>query len=553
MPDMSIHGIFRVPDPHNEPVRSYAPGTPERGELRVRLAELESQHLDIPLVIGGEEIRTGETFDAVEPHNRSRVLATVHKGGAAEVERAIAAAGEAWHDWSRTPWEERAAVLLRASELLAGPWRQTLNAATMLGQSKTAHQAEIDSACEVIDFWRFNVKYVTRIYEEQPISSPGVWNRMEYRPLEGFVFAVTPFNFTAIAANLPTSAALMGNTVVWKPASTAAYSAYFLMKLYEEAGLPPGVINLVYGSGSQVGDPALGSRDLAGIHFTGSTAVFNGMWRSVAQNLERYRNYPRIVGETGGKDFIVAHPSADVDAVATAIVRGSFEYQGQKCSAASRIFAPAGLWPDIRERLVEEVRSLKVGDVSDFGNFMGAVIDGGSFATQKAAIDEAKAANGTAHVLVGGGYDDDAGWFVEPTVIETSDPGFRTMKEELFGPVVTAFVYDDDRYADTLDLIDSGAPYGLTGAVFSRERSGVDLAQERLRYAAGNFYVNDKPTGAVVGQQPFGGARASGTNDKAGSMWNLIRWVSPRTIKETFVPPTDYRYPYLGEEPGTSA
>jgi 1-pyrroline-5-carboxylate dehydrogenase len=543
---MTSHGIFSVPEPYNEPVRSYAPGSPEREELRLRLKELESQQLDIPLVIGGDEVRTGETFDAVEPHDRSHVLATVHKGGAAEVERAIGASAEAWEDWSRTPWEERAAVFLRASELLAGPWRQTLNAATMLGQSKTAHQAEIDSACELVDFWRFNVKYMTRIYEEQPVSSPGVWNRMEYRPLEGFVFAVTPFNFTAIGGNLPTSVALMGNTVVWKPASTAAFSAYFLMKLYEEAGLPPGVINLVYGSGAEVGDPALASSNLAGIHFTGSTAVFNGMWRSVAENLDSYRNYPRIVGETGGKDFIVAHSSADIDAVATAIVRGSFEYQGQKCSAASRVFAPSNLWPELRERLVEEVRALKVGDVSDFGNFMGAVIDGNSFKTQKAAIDEANAGDGKASVLVGGGYDDSDGWFVEPTVIETSDPEFRTMKEELFGPVVTAFVYDEKRYPDTLDLIDGGAPYGLTGAVFARDRSAVDLAHERLRYAAGNFYINDKPTGAVVGQQPFGGARASGTNDKAGSMWNLIRWVSPRTVKELFVSPTDYRYPYMG-------
>jgi 1-pyrroline-5-carboxylate dehydrogenase len=418
----------------------------------------------------------------------------------------------------------------------------------MLGQSKTAHQAEIDSACELIDFWRFNVKYLTRIYEEQPTSSPGVWNRLEYRPLEGFVFAVTPFNFTAIGGNLPTSVALMGNTVVWKPASTAAYSAHFLMKLYEEAGLPPGVINLVYGSGAEVGDPALASPHLAGIHFTGSTAVFNGMWRSVATNLDNYRNYPRIVGETGGKDFIVAHPSADVEALATAIVRGSFEYQGQKCSAASRVFAPSNLWPELKERLVEQVRALKVGNVNDFGNFMGAVIDGSSFKTQKAAIDEANESGSKASVLVGGGYDDSDGWFVEPTVIETSDPNFRTMREELFGPVVTAYVYPEKQYEDTLDLIDAGAPYGLTGAVFARDRSAVDAAQERLRYAAGNFYVNDKPTGAVVGQQPFGGGRASGTNDKAGSMWNLIRWVSPRTIKELFVPPTDYRYPYMGPE-----
>jgi 1-pyrroline-5-carboxylate dehydrogenase len=545
---MSAHGIFQVPDPVNEPVLSYAPGSAEREELRTRLTELESRQLEIPLVIGGEEVRTGETFEAVEPHDRSHVLATVHKGGAKEVERAIAASADAWEDWSRTPWEERAAVFLRASELLAGPWRQTLNAATMLGQSKTAHQAEIDAACELVDFWRYNVKYLTRIYAEQPTSAPGVWNRLEYRPLEGFVFAVTPFNFTAIGGNLPTSVALMGNTVVWKPASTAAYSAHFLMKLYEEAGLPPGVINLVYGSGADIGDPALASPDLAGIHFTGSTAVFNGMWRGVAGNLESYRNYPRIVGETGGKDFIVAHPSADVDALATAIVRGSFEYQGQKCSAASRVFAPSNLWPELKERLVEQVRALKVGNVNDFGNFMGAVIDGNSFKTQKSAIDEANDAGSKASVLVGGGYDDADGWFVDPTVIETTDPNFRTMREELFGPVVTAFVYPEKEYEETLDLIDSGAPYGLTGAVFSRDRSAVDAAHDRLRYAAGNFYVNDKPTGAVVGQQPFGGARSSGTNDKAGSMWNLIRWVSPRTIKELFVPPTDYRYPYMGPD-----
>jgi 1-pyrroline-5-carboxylate dehydrogenase len=544
---MSTHAIFRAPEPYNEPVRDYAPGSPEREALRLRLQEMETQQLDIPLVIGGEEVRTGSTFEAVQPHKRSHVLATVHKGGAAEVERAVAAAAEAWNDWSRTPWEDRAAIFLRAAELLAGPWRPTLNAATMLGQSKTAHQAEIDSACEVIDFWRFNVSFMTRIYEEQPVSSPGVWNRLEYRPLEGFVFAVTPFNFTAIGANLPTSVALMGNTVVWKPASTAAYSAWWLMKLYEEAGLPPGVINLVYGNGAEVGDPALASRDLAGVHFTGSTSVFNGMWKTVGENLAggSYRNYPRIVGETGGKDFIVAHPSADVESLATAIVRGSFEYQGQKCSAASRVFAPSNLWPELRERLVEEVRTLRMGDVGDFSNFMGAVIDKNSFATQKQAIDEAGASNGKASVLVGGGYDDSEGWFVEPTVIETSDPNFRTMREELFGPVVTAFVYDEKRYEDTLDLIDGGAPYGLTGAVFSRDRAAVDMARDRLRYAAGNFYVNDKPTGAVVGQQPFGGARSSGTNDKAGSMWNLIRWVSPRTIKETFVPPTDYRYPFL--------
>jgi 1-pyrroline-5-carboxylate dehydrogenase len=476
---MSAHGSFRVPEPYNEPVRSYAPGTPEREELRVRLAELESQQLDLPLVIGGEEVRTGDTFEAVEPHNRSHVLATVHKGGAKEVERAIAAAAAAWGDWSCTPWEERVSVFLRAAELLAGPWRQTLNAATMLGQSKTAHQAEIDSACELIDFWRYNVSYLTRIYKEQPTSSPGVWNRLEYRPLEGFVFAVTPFNFTAIGGNLPTSVALMGNTVVWKPASTAAYSAYFLMKLYEEAGLPPGVINLVYGSGADVGDPVLASPDLAGIHFTGSTAVFNGMWRSVAGNLESYRNYPRIVGETGGKDFIVAHPSADVDALATAIVRGSFEYQGQKCSAASRVFAPSNLWPELKERLVEQVRALKMGNVNDFGNFMGAVIDKNSFATQKAAIDEANAPGSKASVLVGGGYDDSDGWFVEPTVIETSDANFRTMRDELFGPVVTAFVYPEKQYAETLDLIDAGAPTSRRAPSSASSRSAAGAPRGR--------------------------------------------------------------------------
>jgi 1-pyrroline-5-carboxylate dehydrogenase len=546
---VSTHGIFRVPEPYNEPVRGYEPGSPEREELGGRLDDLSGERLDIPLVIGGEEIRTGDTFEAVMPHRRSHVLADVHKGGSAEVERAIAAAADAWEDWSRTAWEDRAAIFLRAAELLAGPWRQTLNAATMLGQSKTAHQAEIDSACELVDFLRFNAHYMTRIYEEQPISSPGVWNRLEYRPLEGFVFAVTPFNFTAIAGNLPSSAALMGNTVVWKPASTAALSAHFLMQLFEEAGLPPGVINLVYGSGAAVGDPALASEHLAGIHFTGSTPVFQGMWKTVGDNIARYRNYPRLVGETGGKDFIVAHPSADAEALATAILRGSFEYQGQKCSAASRVFAPASLWPQVREQVVDQIGTMKMGDVTDFSNFVGAVIDGSSFATQKEAIEEANASGGKAKIIAGGEYDDSDGWFVQPTVIETSDPDFRTMKEELFGPVVTAFVYDDSRYDDTLDLIDNGTAYGLTGAVFARDLSAIERTRERLRYAAGNFYVNDKPTGAVVGQQPFGGARASGTNDKAGSMWNLIRWVSPRAIKDTFVPPRDYRYPFLAGEP----
>ncbi|HEX6663339.1 MAG TPA: L-glutamate gamma-semialdehyde dehydrogenase [Gaiellaceae bacterium] len=545
-------GLFRPPVPENEPVLSYAPGSAEREELRVRLEQMKSERVDAPLVIGGEEVRPRETFDSVMPHDKSHVLARVHKGDARHVEQAIKAAAEAWEDWHRTPWEERAAVFLRAAELLSGPWRATLNAATMLGQSKTVHQAEIDAACELTDFFRFNVQFMLRIYDEQPRSTAGTWNRMEYRPLEGFVFAVTPFNFTAIGGNLPGSAALMGNTVVWKPASTAAYSAHFLMKLYEAAGLPPGVINLVHGPGAEIGDAALASRDLAGVHFTGSTPVFQSMWKTIGANIADYRNYPRIVGETGGKDFIVAHPSADAEAVATAIVRGSFEYQGQKCSAASRIYAPSNLWPEIRERVVEEVRTIRMGDVSDFQNFMGAVIDAGSFETQKAAIEEAKA-SANVNVLVGGGYDDSEGYFVEPTVLETKDPDFRTMREELFGPVVTTYVYPESRYGETLELVDRGAPYGLTGAVFAREQDALELAGEKLRYAAGNFYVNDKPTGAVVGQQPFGGSRASGTNDKAGSLWNLIRWVSPRTIKETFVPPTDYRYPFLAPDGDTAA
>ncbi|MEK6276051.1 MAG: L-glutamate gamma-semialdehyde dehydrogenase [Actinomycetota bacterium] len=544
---MSSPGIFRPPKPVNEPVKDYAPGSPEREELRRRLDQMQNERVEIPLVIGGEDVETGKTAEVVMPHRKSHVLADVHQGGAPEVERAIEAAAEAWEDWSRMAWEERAAIFLRAAELLAGPWRSTLNASTMLGQSKTAHQAEIDAACEVIDFYRFNVEFMTRIYEEQPISSQGVWNRMEYRPLEGFVFAVSPFNFTAIGANLPASAALMGNTVLWKPAGTAAYSAHFLMRLLQEAGLPPGVINLVYGPGATIGDAALASPDLAGVHFTGSTGVFNSMWNTIGSNVAKYRNYPRIVGETGGKDFIVAHPSADVDALATAIVRGSFEYQGQKCSAASRVYAPANLWPELRERLAEQVGQIKMGDVADFENFMGAVIDSASLKTQSEAIEEARAHKQT-EVLVGGGVNDEEGYFVEPTVIETKDPDFRLLRDELFGPVVTAYVYPEAKWSETLELVDRTAAYALTGAVFADDRSAVVEAKDALRHTAGNFYVNDKPTGAVVGQQPFGGGRASGTNDKAGSMWNLIRWVSPRTIKETFVPPTDYRYPFMAPD-----
>ena len=543
---MSTHASFRPPTPTNEPIRDYAPGSPERASLQRRLERMSGERIEIPLVIGGKDVTTGTLRRSVMPHATEHVLADVHQGAAEHVQQAVDAAAAAWRDWSRWPWEERAAVFLRAAELLAGPWRDTLNAATMLGQSKTVHQAEIDAACETIDFLRWNVEFMTRIYEQQPVSSQGVWNRMEYRPLEGFVLAVSPFNFTAIGANLSSSPALLGNAVVWKPASTAMLSAYYTMRLFQEAGLPDGVINLVYGPGSTLGEVALGSPDLAGIHFTGSTSTFNDMWRTVAGSMERYRNYPRMVGETGGKDFIVAHPSADVDRLAAAIVRGSFEYQGQKCSAASRVFAPSNLWPKLRERLQEEVATIKVGDVSDIGNFMGAVIDAESIRTQAEAIEEAKASP-DAEIVVGGGYDDSSGFFVDPTVIETRNPDFRLMRDELFGPVVTTYVYDENRYSDTLQLVDRGAPYGLTGSIFSEDRAAIEEAQSALRYAAGNFYVNDKPTGAVVGQQPFGGARASGTNDKAGSMWNLIRWVSPRTIKETFIPPADYRYPFMGE------
>jgi 1-pyrroline-5-carboxylate dehydrogenase len=542
---MSAPAIFRPPPPVNEPVRSYAPGTPERESLQKRLNEMRSERVEIPCVIGGKDVKTGTLREAVMPHDKDHVLAEVHQGGAAEVEQAIKASAEAWNDWHRLPWEERAAVFLRAAELLAGPWRDTLNAATMLGQSKTAHQAEIDAACEMTDFWRFNPYFMVRMYEEQPFSSPGVWNRMEYRPLEGFVFAITPFNFTAIGGNLPTAPALMGDTVVWKPAATASLSAYYTMRLLQEAGLPDGVVNLVYGPAAEIASTALASEDLAGVHFTGSTEVFQGIWKTIGDNIASYRSYPRIVGETGGKDFIVAHPTADVEAVATAIVRGSFEYQGQKCSAASRVYAPANLWDELKERLVEQVGAIKMGDVTDFSNFMGAVIDDKALAKHREAIEEART---KAKVLVGGTVDDSEGYFVEPTVIETSDPNFRLMREELFGPIVTTYVYPEGKFEETLELVDKTAPYALTGAIFADDREAVIKAGDVLRYAAGNLYVNDKPTGAVVAQQPFGGSRASGTNDKAGSMWNLIRWVSPRTIKETFVPPTDYRYPFMGSD-----
>ncbi len=541
-----MNGIFPIPQPVNEPVRAYAPGSPEKRSLKAALKEMRSREIEIPLLIGGKEVRTGKLGSCIMPHNHGHVLARYHKAGPAEVEMAIAAACEARAAWADMPWWDRAAIFLKAAELLAGPWRDTLNAATMLNQSKTVFQAEIDSACEIIDFWRFNPFFAQQIYLDQPISAPGVWNRVEYRPLEGFVFAVTPFNFTSIGANLPTSVALMGNTVLWKPASTAVLSAYYIYKLLEEAGLPPGVINLVVGSGSQVGDPVLASEELAGIHFTGSTGVFHGMWKTVGENIARYRSYPRIVGETGGKDFVFLHASADVDAAVTALVRGAFEYQGQKCSAASRAFIPASLWPNLKERLIGQLSEIKMGDVEDFTNFMGAVIDAAAFESIKEYIDYAKASP-DAEIIFGGGCDASHGYFIEPTVVLTTDPGFRLMKEEIFGPVLTLFVYPDNELDRALELCDQGSPYALTGSVFAQDRAAVAKITHRLRDAAGNFYINDKPTGAVVGQQPFGGARASGTNDKAGSKWNLIRWTSPRAIKETFVPPKHFAYPFMGE------
>ncbi len=541
-----MDGFFRIPKPSNEPVLSYAPGTPERRELKEKLAELQGQEIEIPIVIGGKEIRTGDLGECRPPHKHGHLLAKYHKASAKEVELAIQTAVEARKEWAARPWYERAAVFLKAAELLAGPFRQTLNAATMLGQSKTAHQAEIDSACELIDFYRFNPYYMQKVYEEQPDSARGIWNVVDHRPLEGFVFAVTPFNFTSIAGNLPTAPAMMGCAVVWKPASTAVYSAYFIMKLLEAAGLPPGVINMVPGSGGQVGRPALSHPELAGVHFTGSTGTFHHMWRTIGENISKYKYYPRIVGETGGKDFVFVHPSADPAEVTTALVRGAFEYQGQKCSAASRAYIPKSMWKDLLERLRADIGRIKVGDVTDFSNFMGAVIDRAAFETITSYIEHAKASP-DAEILIGGEYDASEGYFIQPTVIQAHDPHYKSMEEEIFGPVLTVYVYEDAKYEETLELCNTTSPYALTGSIFARDRAAVALAVAKLRDAAGNFYINDKPTGAVVSQQPFGGGRASGTNDKAGSYLNLIRWVSPRTIKENFVPPTDFTYPFMAE------
>jgi 1-pyrroline-5-carboxylate dehydrogenase len=536
----------RIPAPRNEPVLSYAPGAPERAALEAKLADLSSRELEIPLVIGGREVRTGRIAEARVPHRHAQRLARWHQAGPAEVQAAIEAAAAARRAWAAMAPHDRAAIFLRAADLLAGPWRQTLNAATMLGQSKTPYQAEIDSACETIDFWRWNPHFMQQLLDDQPVSPPGQWNRLEYRPLEGFVLAVTPFNFTSIAANLPTAPALLGNTVVWKPASSAVYSAWHLLELLQAAGLPPGVINFVPGPGRAVGDPALASPDLAGLHFTGSTAVFQGMWRTVGENLSRYRGYPRIVGETGGKDFVFVHPSADVDAAAVALVRGAFEYQGQKCSAASRAYVPESLWPQLRDRLLSMTGELAVGEVEDFTNFMGAVIDRDAFERIRKYIGIARSSS-QAKILAGGKCDDARGFFVQPTVIEVVNPRLPLMEEEIFGPVLCLYVYADIRLDEAVELCATTSPYGLTGAIFARDREAIADLTRRLTDAAGNFYVNDKPTGAVVGQQPFGGARASGTNDKAGSIANLYRWVSLRAIKETFDPPTRYEYPYMKE------
>ena len=541
----AFNGTRRVPPPVNEPVKTYAPGSPERGTLKERLRRMAGERIEIPLVIGGRNVR-GESRDIVAmPHDHHHILADWHKASSGHAQDAVDAAREAAREWGSWPWEDRAAVFLKAAELLTTRWRDTVNASTMLGQSKTAHQAEIDSAAELIDFWRFNPAYAQELYTEQPLSSGAMWNQLDLRPLEGFVYAITPFNFTSIAGNLPTAPALMGNTVVWKPASTAVLSAHYLLSLLSEAGLPPGVINLVPGDPGPISEVLLNHRDLAGIHFTGSTEVFNGIWSTVGQNIRRYRTYPRLVGETGGKDFILAHASADVAALAVAIVRGGFEFQGQKCSAASRVFIPASIWPELRDRVAALMGALKMGDVTDFRNFVGAVIDRRAFARISGYIAAAKQAGDR---IIGGVCDDARGYFIQPTLVETANPQSKLLQEEIFGPVVTAYVYPDSQWSEVLDLVDQGSPYALTGAVFANDRRAVKQAAIALRQTAGNFYVNDKPTGAVVGQQPFGGARASGTNDKAGSKLNLVRWVSARTIKETFSPPLDVGYPFMGED-----
>jgi 1-pyrroline-5-carboxylate dehydrogenase len=543
-----LNGRPNIPTPVNEPIKSYAPRSPECKSLQEELKRQLRKEIEIPIVIGGKRIRTDQLSDCRCPHDHQHILGRYHNAGKKEVELAVKAAADAWQDWARMPWEQRASIFLRAADMLAGPWRDRVNAATMLGQSKNVFQAEIDSACELADFWRFNPWYAQRIYEEQPPVSPrGMWNYTEQRALEGFVFAVTPFNFTSIAGNLPTAPAMMGNTVIWKPASSAMYSAYQIMQLLEEAGLPPGVINMIPGKGSEIGDPVMASPQLAGIHFTGSTAVFQRMWGTVGANIASYKTYPRIVGETGGKDFIFIHKSAHIDAAIVAMLRGAFEYQGQKCSAASRAYVPASIWDRLRKELFGQLETVSMGDVTDFSNFMNAVIDKAAFKSIKGYIDLATKSK-EANIAYGGKYDDSAGYYVQPTVIEALKPDYLTMCEEIFGPVLTVYVYEDRDYEKTLRLCDATSPYSLTGAILAQDRRAINLAYDILWQSSGNFYINDKPTGAVVGQQPFGGSRASGTNDKAGSMLNLLRWVSQRAVKETFVSPTDYRYPFLSKD-----
>ena len=541
------NAYFKLPEPANEPVYSYAPGTPERKALKDKLEELQSKEIEVPLIIGGKEIYTGKTGEMRAPHNHKLKLGVFHKATQKEVEMAIEAALEARKKWAEMPWEHRVSIFLKAAELLSGSWRYTMNAATMLGQSKTAYQSEIDAVAELADFWRFNTYYMTQLMGEQPNSPKGFWNRMEYRPLEGFIFAVTPFNFTSIAGNLPTAPAIVGNVVLWKPASTAVYSAYFIMQLLKEAGLPDGVINFVPGTGAQVGNPVLESEHLAGIHFTGSTNTFQAMWRKVGENIQKMKYYPRIVGETGGKDFIFVHNSAKVKPLVVAAIRGAFEYQGQKCSAASRMYIPKSLWPEFKELYVAEVKKIRMGEPNDFRNFMTAVIDKAAFENIVSYIEYAKKSD-EAEIITGGGYDDSKGYFIEPTTIVTTNPKFKTMQEEIFGPVLSVYVYDDDKFEETLDLCDNTSPYGLTGAIWAQDREALRIMSDRLRQAAGNFYINDKPTAAVVGQQPFGGSRASGTNDKAGSALNMLRWMSVRSIKETFEPPEDWTYPFMKEK-----
>ncbi|NQW26481.1 MAG: L-glutamate gamma-semialdehyde dehydrogenase [Flammeovirgaceae bacterium] len=540
-------GNFKIPAPKNEPVLNYAPGSSEKYAVKEALKIARSQEIDVPMYIGSKEVRTGRRIKMTAPHDHQFILGYFHEGDASHVEEAIDAALAAKNDWANLGWEQRAAIFLKAADLLAGPFRAKINAATMLGQSKNIYQAEIDAACEYIDFLRFNAAYMEEIYSQQPSSAPGIWNRIEYRSLEGFVFAVTPFNFTSIAGNLCTAPALMGNTIVWKPAYTQIYSAQVLMQVFKEAGLPAGVINLIYVDGPVAGEIIFKHPDFAGLHFTGSTGVFKQLWKSIGQNIDRYKSYPRIVGETGGKDFIVAHHTASAPEVATAILRGAFEYQGQKCSAASRVYLPDNLWPSIKKKLLRDLDSMKMGSPEDFTNFVNAVIDQRSFAKITAYIDRA-AASTDAEIIAGGNYDGSSGYFVAPTVILTRNPKYATMCEEIFGPVVTIYVYPQDDFEATLLMVDQTSPYALTGAIFSKDRYAIDRASELLKHAAGNFYINDKPTGAVVGQQPFGGARGSGTNDKAGAQMNLLRWVSARTIKETFIPATEYGYPFLEEE-----